>query len=260
MITTKSAINTVKIFVITLSDENERQIFIETQLNAAGLPFEFFYGIDGKRLEPEDINSSYDAEKCGNYYRKRAGTKKNLTIGEIGCSLSHRSIYNKIVKENIQRAIILEDDVIVNGNFKTVVDLLNNINIDGYIIKLDVPSSDKIKTSVLPWHKIKLNHEYCLQQTITSLSFTWGYYIDIKAAVIMNNLTEKIFLPADEWEYYMKYTKLRILNKNIISCDDSFVSIIGNRQFDQEYGFSCPVQFIKKFSRFFSKIFQSILH
>jgi glycosyl transferase family 25 len=114
MTATKSAVQSVNIFVITLPDEYERQEFMEKQIKATGLPFEFVYGINGKRLGSENINACYDAERCRNYYFKRTGIKRNLTPGEIGCSLSHRSIYNKIVKENIQRAIVLEDDVIIS--------------------------------------------------------------------------------------------------------------------------------------------------
>ena len=40
-----------------------------------------------------------------------------MTIGEVGCYLSHMWCLQDIVKNNYNNAIIFEDDIIVHKNF-----------------------------------------------------------------------------------------------------------------------------------------------
>ena len=44
---------------------------------------------------------------------------------EIACTISHLLIFEKLVKENIDTAIILEDDVVINDGFYQIMKLQN---------------------------------------------------------------------------------------------------------------------------------------
>jgi GR25 family glycosyltransferase involved in LPS biosynthesis len=60
-----------------------------------------------------------------------------LTKGAVGCALSHRKAYEKIIKDNIKAALILEDDITFDDNFNEKLKVLEkNILIDyvGYDI------------------------------------------------------------------------------------------------------------------------------
>jgi GR25 family glycosyltransferase involved in LPS biosynthesis len=51
--------------------------------------------------------------------RNKSGIRLNhyeLTNGSIGCYLSHSKIYDEIVKNNLEYAIILEDDCVINSD------------------------------------------------------------------------------------------------------------------------------------------------
>ncbi|MDR1901244.1 MAG: glycosyltransferase family 25 protein [Treponema sp.] len=208
----------MKVFVITLPDAKDRQENISSQLHSMDIPYEFIWGVNGKRMTPGEIAESYDSERAV----KRLG--RNLTPGEIGCALSHRLVYEKMIKANIERAIILEDDVIVDKDFIVVMNLLMNIRINNYIVKLDSPQKQMV-----PWHKIRLNDKYMIEHPLSSVMFTWGYYIDLIAAETMINISKKVFLVADDWFWYKSYIKIRMLNKNIIFSNDSLESEIGER-------------------------------
>ncbi|QKF93916.1 glycosyl transferase family 25 [Fadolivirus algeromassiliense] len=49
-----------------------------------------------------------------------------LTVGGIGCALSHRKTYQKIIDDNISAALILEDDITIDDNFNENLNLLQN--------------------------------------------------------------------------------------------------------------------------------------
>ena len=115
-----------KIFVISLKKAKDRRKSISTQMKKLGIDFEFFDAIDGRALSQSQVDAVFDKKNA-------EATWKPMNRGEIGCALSHLSVYEKIVNENIQSAIIFEDDAILNDDFMAVVEELiakipNNID------------------------------------------------------------------------------------------------------------------------------------
>lgn len=97
-----------KIFVITLERAVDRQEKVRERL--AGLPFEFFFGVDKHLLSWEKVQAEdiYDDKKA----RQLNRYSKGMVLGHIACSLSHRKLYEHIVKQQYQRVLIFEDDVV----------------------------------------------------------------------------------------------------------------------------------------------------
>lgn len=99
-----------KIYVITLQRANDRHLHIHNELK--GLNYTLFYGADKKDINiPELIRQ-------GQYNPALAVKKhlmhKQMTGGEIGCSLSHRLVYEDVIKNNFEKVLILEDDVVID--------------------------------------------------------------------------------------------------------------------------------------------------
>jgi GR25 family glycosyltransferase involved in LPS biosynthesis len=216
----------IAIFVITLQNSLERQKFMSEQFGGKNIPFEFIYGTRGRDLNPLELSNCFDNAHNSKYYFKKDGKSgRGMTAGEIGCALSHRQAYKNIIDKNIECAIILEDDISVTDDFSSVYKTLSELKLKRMVIKLDRDSN----TVTYPWHKIKVNNYFSVEQPRTRVTFAYGYYIDRKAASILYNLTKKIFVVADEWDYYKYYIKLRILNKSIIHNNETLESIIGDR-------------------------------
>ncbi len=95
-----------KIFVITLQRSTDRQTHIRKALE--GLSYEFFYGADKNDFSIEELKSKniYDEVLAIEHHRYN----KPMNAGQIGCALSHRMIYDKIIKEGLEKVLILEDD------------------------------------------------------------------------------------------------------------------------------------------------------
>ncbi len=90
-----------KIFVITLEGSPRMKKMTE-RLN--GIDYEFFYGVDGRTLDKTPYIEM--------------GSKQ--TRGQLGCTLSHYKIYEKMVSENIDKVLILEDDCLFNENLNNL--------------------------------------------------------------------------------------------------------------------------------------------
>ena len=91
-----------KIFVLTIPSFTDRIENMKQRLE--GVDYEFFYGTYGGDL---DVTP----------YRE-AGSR--LTRGQLSCALSHYNIYKRIVEEDIQNALILEDDCIFTENINRI--------------------------------------------------------------------------------------------------------------------------------------------
>jgi glycosyl transferase family 25 len=105
----------MKIFVINLPEDRDRRAFISQQLNAFGLEFELLPAIRGSNLKVEEKRKVYDRKRAL-LYRSR-----DLTNSDIGCSLSHTMVYQRMIEEDTPLALILEDDVAFHACFPFVL-------------------------------------------------------------------------------------------------------------------------------------------
>jgi len=201
----------MNIFVITLSNSKERQAHMQRQLDNYDLKYDFIYGVDGRKLTKTEINNLYDPNKAKNFQRE-------LNYTEIGCSLSHKLVYKKMIEENIDRAIVLEDGISLFSDFFSIINYFNDIKINKTIIKLDrcyssQPNNDNFKSGKFtPWHRVNFTENYYIGQPLNDPYLAGAYYIDLKAAYIIYSLMPKIFCVADGWWFFRKKVNFRVIN------------------------------------------------
>jgi len=96
----------MKIFIIHYDKLINRKEKILQQMNKFNLDFEFISNHGKDKLTIED--------------RRKF---KNLRDGEISVALHHIECYKRIVCDNLNEALILEDDVLLRDNFVFLLDL-----------------------------------------------------------------------------------------------------------------------------------------
>jgi len=118
------------IFVINLDRSAERLKLCEYRLKNVGFHFERITAVNGAELSTDELSQHYcKKQNQESYY-------KELTLGEVGCYLSHRKVWQKIVDTGIEYAIILEDDFFLMGDIEQTIKTLNKIEFDWDYIKL----------------------------------------------------------------------------------------------------------------------------
>lgn len=116
-----------KIFVINLERcINKRNRMKERLKNES---YQLWKAIDGRELNEEKLKEM----KCDILKEwKDPYSGRNITLGEVGCALSHYKIYEYCVKNNIENAVILEDDVLIPNDFgekiSTILEKLAHID------------------------------------------------------------------------------------------------------------------------------------
>jgi len=103
------------ILVVSLHDAKHRRSRIKNMLDGLGLSFSFWDAIDGRKGLSPEYERIIDRNLTYSVYGK-------MNDAEYACSLSHASIYDYIVKNNLPGAVVLEDDAIVDKRFKLFVE------------------------------------------------------------------------------------------------------------------------------------------
>lgn len=97
-----------KIYVISVaSAESRRELFAE---RFKGLNYSFFFGADKNQftIGEAEKNGSFSETLARHHHR----FGKTMKPGEIACSLSHRYVYEEMLKNNLSRVLIFEDDAV----------------------------------------------------------------------------------------------------------------------------------------------------
>ena len=77
-----------------------------------GLECEVIEGVYGAKVPAQEREQLVDDEESLRLRRMK------LTAGELGCTLSHLSIYRKIIEEGCELALVLEDDMVFLPDFQ----------------------------------------------------------------------------------------------------------------------------------------------
>jgi GR25 family glycosyltransferase involved in LPS biosynthesis len=148
-------------------DRNQNMIDLLTKHNLAHIS-QRFRAYDGKTLDLENINRSLITKEGIKDAKENKNLYTVLTPGGIGCALSHYSIYKKIVDENINSCLILEDDIRFSDKFEEQIKILENIL-----------SKDKEEYDLffLGFHNSSLNYKYsCKINRICMYSRIYGLF------------------------------------------------------------------------------------
>ncbi|EMI5492228.1 glycosyltransferase family 25 protein [Providencia stuartii] len=189
-------------FIINLPECTERRMVMQSQLEKTHLSYEIINAVRGTGLSNKEIQSLvYDYPNC------------KLTKGEIGCALSHLSVYKIMIEKNISHALVLEDDTIIPVD---IADTLNKIKKIDNQKKANVYLLSRVH-SYIENKKLKSN----IYSAYNALG-THAYVINRKAAENMILAQTPIFYEADMWWYFnlFKYINLYCYIPHVIALNE----------------------------------------
>ena len=170
----------MKTLVINLKDRSDRlTLFSKENPN---LKFEVLPAVDGTKIEyAKLLEQGFDV----NHDWIDPIENTPLTKGEVGCFLSHWSIWQKCIEKN-EKVLVLEDDARVTNDFNlNEIDALSEIYDFLYLgwkeMKESLPIDEKLVTPVYPY---------------------WGlaYVITPTAAkILVNEVAKRSIIPVDEY-------------------------------------------------------------
>ncbi|XP_010779682.1 procollagen galactosyltransferase 2-like, partial [Notothenia coriiceps] len=104
-----------KIILVNLKRRLDRRTRMLKTMSSLGLHTVLEEAVDGKALNSSQLQA-LGIEMMPGYKDPYSG--RVLTRGEIGCFLSHYSIWKQVVENGIPKVLVLEDDVRFEPRFK----------------------------------------------------------------------------------------------------------------------------------------------
>jgi glycosyl transferase family 25 len=124
-----------KIFYINLAHRTDRDKNVKEQIKKIypdsqkmNNILEKIDGVYGNKLDIPNLSSDLITnEGKSDAMNNSSALHIPLTKGAIGCALSHRKAYQKIIDDNLNSALILEDDITIDPQFmKKITQILQN--------------------------------------------------------------------------------------------------------------------------------------
>lgn len=191
-----------KIYVITLKRATDRHNHLFAELN--GLNYSLFYGQDKLEFDVKDLERKniYNESLAKKYHRYG----KPMPAGMIGCSWSHKLVYEDVIKNNYEKVLILEDDIAIDKSaISQMADALRDLPDNWELLYLGYDKNEEIKPSLIikknlyhlqrVFGLIRYNHKMIsnlFAKKIAENIYTAGYHDHTHAYAITYSAAQKL--------------------------------------------------------------------
>ena len=183
-------------YLISLDKDVQRRELFFAQLDTAD--FAVFSAINTMQKEWEELAEVFNPTKFEQHYRR------NVTKGEIGCTLSHLAVYRQIVEDqNVTEndyALVCEDDALFNANLSPNTTALLTEKCDADIVLIG-------QSKIAEFDDVELEINYpttfsFLRQTVGDVTVAYPYksYFADTVAYLIKKSAARAFLKQLEQE------------------------------------------------------------
>ena len=178
----------MKIFIISLKSAMGKRQRMKDILDGMGCDYEFFDAINGSDVNRSNFRASP--------YWMDPYHHAHITQGEVGCAISHFNVWKKVVELNLDRALVLEDDVeIIDREFMNKCDAIE-LNYD--VVYLGRKTFSSKKEEVISEKHGLVIPEFSYWLCAYIVSSTGAKKLTRNEDIFMNNI-----IPSDEYVPYM---------------------------------------------------------
>jgi glycosyl transferase family 25 len=192
----------VHAYVINLARSADRRAHITGELKKTGLDYEIVTAVDGRELDLSDwtiIDPSL-ATQIG----LPAGTVGGLPAGTAGAALSHLRVYKKIIADGPDKALVLEDDVILPADLGSLAAAVAGELVGAEVALLSYDSPDPCRMSPEGSTRLPSARLLALPIDIRQPQSAGAYLITREACERMIKSVLPVRVQADGWWYYYR--------------------------------------------------------
>lgn len=234
--------NHYEVYVISLKSSTDRKAFMKAQCERIGISPVFIDAIDGKDLSQSKISQYCNQKKAKQLF------SRELLLGEIGCALSHKKVYKRIVDENIPYAVILEDDAVVKEEFHEVIKLILNSDVNWELILLGhhKNANKGLSSPLSVWGRNRINSKSTLNYLADFGFGTYGYIISLEGARKLKVELDSIYKPIDHYTSDSSIVNVYALSPTVINVNEGFDTLIDDSKTRKNSNDRLSVLLLKK--------------
>lgn len=193
-----SAVAVDETLVISLADDHTRQAAMRPQLEALGLDFRFVDAVDGRAL------TSWPAQ-----YDRRRRLRHfgfDMSPGEIGCFLSHRRIWEHVVKTE-KTVLVLEDDALVCPDLLQALHFACNASPTWDLLRLcGARTGPNIR------YELTRQGRFALVEELIDPILSLAYVLRPSGARKLLGASRRFFVPVDNFMELRHHNRLRTVS------------------------------------------------
>ena len=182
---------------VNMDQSVDRRKVIEEQLARIGVKAERVVGVNGRALSDEQCRKlTYPND----HFETKVRFTRDLTKGEIGCFLSHRECWRRLLASQERWGLIIEDDMMFSERAKVFFKDESWIPEGIDFIQLHVTHPNEVGT--IGFDKVKINAQDCLVRQLRPIPLTTGcYMISREGAQLALLLSRKLPAPVDDFMF-----------------------------------------------------------
>lgn len=208
-------------YVINLDRSSDRRAHITTELHRVGMNFEIVPAVDGRTLDLNDSALIDPSVVPGCEFP-----------GTYVCPLSHFHAYERILEDNRERALVLEDDVTLPADLSALVDEVADHLTGAEVALLNYASHPPgpLRLSLEGSIDLPSSRQLALPIDARQLANGGAYVITREACERMVERLLPIRTTADDWGFFYAQElldRVRCLVPQPVPKDPSFESTIG---------------------------------
>jgi glycosyl transferase, family 25 len=179
-------------YVINLARSPERRVKVASQLQKIGIPYEFVDGVDGADIELADPRVIDPSLLETDWFRP----------GIAGCAFSHLRVYEKILADGLDWALVLEDDVKLPNDLARLVEAAAG-HLDGAeVVLLNFLSPDVCKMSRRGLIRLPSGRQLVLPINVSEPGSSAAYIITRDACKRLVEIIVPFQARPDNWGYF----------------------------------------------------------
>jgi glycosyl transferase family 25 len=210
----------MRAYVINLARSADRRAHITAELSKTGLDYELVQGVDGLQLDLHDTAVVDPA-----LFAKNA-----FPAGSAGCALSHLRAHQQILRDGLDEALVLEDDVTLPADLGDLADAVAGHLTGAEVVLLNYGSPHTCKMSSQGCAELPSSRMLALPIDIAAMVNSAAYVITREACERMAETVLPVRANADDWQFFYRegvLDRIRCVVPLPVDKDPRFGSTIG---------------------------------
>ncbi len=186
----------IPIFIVNLEKDIDKKEHMKKLCRRHALDCQFIHAVYGKDLDQNELAELYDAKRAVNEYGRE------LSAGEIGCTLSHKEIYRTMIKKNIKHAVVFEDDITFDHRIHDAISTVANFPDDWECVLLHYHRNNPFAKfyCISPYNRIAVGKGLKIVRFTDLMHSTGAYIINLAGAhKLLSILEQGVYKPTDHY-------------------------------------------------------------
>jgi glycosyl transferase family 25 len=185
-------------YVINLARSPQRRTHMEAQLEQARAPYEIVTAVDARDLDLSDVN----------LVAPQVLDRSSFRPGAVGCALSHLLVYRTVLERGFQRALVLEDDVLLPPDLCDLTEAIADEMSGAEVVLLNFHGSGCVQLTKSASREIPSSRLLAYPVGLDGLTSAAAYMITGEACARMAEVALPVRAHPDDWEFFVRHKVL----------------------------------------------------